>query len=67
MHTTMRYRLLCRNMAICTIDEQAYMEGGIFATKHGNGFVKTLKTDDYDIYVMIRQSYKDRCVNHESN
>lgn len=56
----MRYRLLYTNMAVCTIDEQAYIEGGFNTTKHGNGYVKTLKTDDYNMYLMIRQSYKDR-------
>lgn len=56
----MRFRLLCNNYAVCTIDEQAYIEGGFNTKKHGNGYVKTLFTDDYNMYLMIRQSYKDR-------
>lgn len=56
----MRFRLLYTNMAVCTIDEQAYIEGGFNTKKHGNGYVKTLFTDDYNMYLMIRQSYKDR-------
>lgn len=55
----MRYRMIYMQgntgMAICTITEKLYNEGGFDTTKHGNGSVKTLYVhDNYTVYEAIR-------------
>jgi len=62
------YRIICSNIAIGTIDKQEYelLRAAkrhfplLRATFHGNGVVKTVTVESYELYKQVRADYKAR-------